>query len=79
MPRIRARAIVLKAAEQYRKQYCKRGKWETYEDWWAQPEMIYAIALELRSVRTLNAVMGNDSWSESARRTLARRPIGRMP
>lgn len=48
-------------AKRWRRQYFKRGKWPSYDDWDVQPEDVYAILLELRSKRAIQGLVGK-SW-----------------
>lgn len=59
-------------AERYKKQYCKRGKWKTYDEWDIQPERVYIILRELRTKKAIEALL-NPSWTRQLDRQMRTR------
>lgn len=61
------RQYIKQIANKYKRQYCKRKKWVTYDRWDIQPEKIYLIMLELKTFKTVEALT-NDSWTRYYKR-----------
>jgi hypothetical protein len=59
-------------AKDWKKQYCKRGKWLAYADWPIQPEAYYRIIRELKSIEAIQALL-NSSWVRHLKRKPAER------